>query len=192
MFIYLSVNKKNNMLNGISRKDYPKIFQRILKDFSEVLMRKTSLKLYLTFNYPIFVKLNLKTGEVLRWKGVEFKVPPIVKYPQGYLQWEPIFIMAGKYSTKECSIKPEDIVLDVGAHFGFFSYYAFEMGAKEVYLFEPNPWVFEILNQHISLWSDKIKPYQLALSDKNGKICLFISEEMGSTSTILKKDIIHV
>jgi len=36
------------------------------------------------------------------------------------------------------------------------------------------------------MWSDKIKPYQLALSDKNREADLFIADELGTISTMLK------
>jgi len=90
------------------------------------------------------------------------------------------------HSIPECHVEAGDIVFDVGAHFGFFSYYAVQKGAKEVYAFEPNPYVFEILKKHAEMWSDKIKPYQLALSEKNGEADLFISGELGTISTMLE------
>jgi FkbM family methyltransferase len=56
------------------------------------------------------------------------------------------------YSTPECHVEAGDIVFDVGAHFGFFSYYAVQKSAREVYTFEPNPSTFEILKKHAKIW----------------------------------------
>jgi FkbM family methyltransferase len=169
------------MLEGIPKKEYPRLFYRYFKEFLEVLAGKTSLKLYLAHNYPSFYKPKFKEGEKLKWKGSKFKVPNACEYYLGMA-----FILGGMYQIPECHVEAGDIVFDVGAYFGFFSYYAIQKGAKEVYAFEPNPYVFEILKKHAEMWNDKIKPYQLALSDKNGEADLFISEELGTISTMLE------
>jgi FkbM family methyltransferase len=169
------------MLEGIPKKEYPRLFYRYFKEFLEVLAGKTSLKLYLAYNYPSLYKPKFKEGEKLKWKGSKFKVPNACEYTL-----EMAFILGEMYSIPECHIEAGDIVFDVGAHFGFFSYYAVQKGAKEVYAFEPNPYVFEILKKHAEMWSNKIKPYQLALSDKNGEADLFIADELGTISTMLK------
>ncbi|MEM0302993.1 MAG: hypothetical protein QXI54_07490 [Archaeoglobaceae archaeon] len=57
------------MLDGIPKKEYPKLFYRYIKEFFEVLSGKTSLKLYLVSNYPSFYKAEFREGEVLKWKG---------------------------------------------------------------------------------------------------------------------------
>jgi FkbM family methyltransferase len=169
------------MLEGIPKKEYPRLFYRYFKEFLEVLAGKTSLKLYLAYNYPSLYKPKFKEGEKLKWKGSKFEVPNTCEY-----NLEMAFILGGMHSIPECHVEAGDIVFDVGAHFGFFSYYAVQKGAKEVYAFEPNPYVFEILKKHAEMWSDKIKPYQLALSEKNGEADLFISGELGTISTMLE------
>jgi hypothetical protein len=40
------------------------------------------------------------------------------------------------------------------------------------------------------VWSDKIKPYQLVLSDKNGEANLFISREWEQISALPDKKVI--
>ena len=52
-------------------------------------------------------------------EGMSFKVPNAYLYTL-----EGAFIFGGMYSIPECQVKSGDIVFDVGAHFGFFSYYA--------------------------------------------------------------------
>ncbi|MEM2030323.1 MAG: FkbM family methyltransferase [Archaeoglobaceae archaeon] len=166
------------MLDGVPKKEYPKLFYRYLKrnlkEFFEVLSDKTSLKLYLAHNYPSFYKLKLKDGEILKWKGESFRIPKIVKYPE-LLFAEFIFLLSGQYSIPECHVAQGDIVFDVGAHFGFFSYYALQKGAKKIYAFEPNPYVFEILKEHANIWDkEKIEPFCLALSSFEGEAILTI------------------
>ena len=173
------------MLEGIPKREYPRLFYRYFKEFLEVLAGKTSLKLYLAHNYPSLYKPKFKEGEKLKWKGPKFKVPKFeVPNTSEYIGMA--FILGGMYSIPECHVEAGDVVFDVGAYFGFFSYHAVQKGAKEVYAFEPNPYVFEILKKHAEMWNDKIKPYQLALSDKNGEADLFISNELGVDSTMLE------
>jgi FkbM family methyltransferase len=172
------------MLEGIPKREYPRLFYRYFKEFLEVLAGKTSLKLYLAYNYPSLYKPKFKEGEKLKWKGSKFKVPKFeVPNTSEYIG---MAILGGMYSIPECHVEAGDVVFDVGAYFGFFSYHAVQKGAKEVYAFEPNPYVFEILKKHAEMWNDKIKPYQLALSDKNGEADLFISNELGVDSTMLE------
>jgi len=62
----------------------------------------------------------------------------------------------------------------------------FKKGANEAYAFEPNPYVFEVLEKNAEMWSDRIKPYPVALSSQNGESDLFIADELGTISTMLK------
>ncbi|HOM33485.1 MAG TPA: FkbM family methyltransferase [Candidatus Paceibacterota bacterium] len=75
-----------------------------------------------------------------------------------------------------------DIFYDIGANYGFYTCLAAEF-CKEVHLFEPIPFVFDNLK-------DNLKDYQnvflnnLALSDKKGKIDLFMPDVSGSSSIV--------
>lgn len=171
------------MLKGVPKREYPKRFYSIVRDFFlEVLTRKTSLKLYLAVQFPSLYQPNFKEGEILTLNGLKFKVPPHYKLEFG----DAAYILNGKYSIPECSISQGDIVFDVGAHFGIFSYYAITQGASEVHAFEPNPYAFEVLKKNAKLWSDKTKLHQLALSDRNGEADLFItSNKFDPGTTIL-------
>lgn len=66
------------------------------------------------------------------------------------------------------------IVMDIGASTGSFCLLAKRVKGMRVYAFEPNPTVFEILNSNIALnnLQDKIKTFQIALSDKKGTAIL--------------------
>ena len=167
------------MLEGIPKRDYPKLFYRYFREFFEVLTGKTSLKFYLFRNYPILYKPKFVEGEKLKWKGEQFLIPKSFGYSPGY-----VYILSGQYSIPECHVKAGDIVFDIGAHFGFFSYYAVQKGAKEVYAFEPNPYVFEILKGNAKIWSEKIKPFQIALYSSNGFQKLSIPNRLAMNSTL--------
>ena len=172
------------MLEGIPKREYPKLFYRYFKEFLEVLSGKTSLKLYLARNYPSFYKPTFREGEKLKWKGFSISYPKIcINEPPPDLAYL-THVLLGQYSIPECDVKKDDIVFDVGAHIGFFSYYAKQKGAKEVYAFEPNPYVFEILKKHAELWSDKIKPFEIALYSSDGFQDLSIPHPLAGWSTL--------
>ncbi|MFW5804104.1 MAG: FkbM family methyltransferase [bacterium] len=62
--------------------------------------------------------------------------------------------------------------IDIGAHFGYYTMLAGKWikGDNPVYAFEPNPDFFETLKENISInnLTDKVKPWQIALSNKKG------------------------
>jgi hypothetical protein len=59
------------MLEGIPKREYPRLFYHHFKEFLEVLAGKTSLKLYLARNYPSLYKLKFKGGEKLKLNGFQ-------------------------------------------------------------------------------------------------------------------------
>ncbi len=87
------------------------------------------------------------------------------------------------------NFKENDIFYDIGANYGFYSFLALEF-CKEVHLFEPIPFVFENLK-------DNLKDYQnvflnnLALSDKKGKINLFMPDVSVSSSIVEEVTQVH-
>ena len=82
------------------------------------------------------------------------------------------------YTPKGFKIKNNDIVLDVGGHIGIFSIFASKMANYgKVYVFEPFPENFDLLNKNIKLnRAYNIKPFNVALSDKTGTKEFFVSE----------------
>jgi FkbM family methyltransferase len=70
-------------------------------------------------------------------------------------------------------VRSGDIILDIGANFGWYStMFAKKLGkARTVYAFEPVPPTFERLNEHIKLnhLEDVIIPNRIALSDRIGQ-----------------------
>ena len=69
---------------------------------------------------------------------------------------------------KNLNITKNDIVLDIGAHFGFFSLYALNRGAKKIYSVEPCQSNFDILCKNVGNF-DQIKPINLALDKELGQ-----------------------
>lgn len=80
--------------------------------------------------------------------------------------------------------KQADIVLDIGAHVGLFSLLAADANeASEVYAFEPLPENFEILCGNIQAcgFKSRVRPFPIALSDKEGSSHLLVRGSSGST-----------
>jgi FkbM family methyltransferase len=63
-------------------------------------------------------------------------------------------------------IKSGDIVYDIGANVGFYSVFASQL-CSEVVAFEPYPPNFRQLKRNISYNKGSVRPYNIALSDKN-------------------------
>ena len=88
-------------------------------------------------------------------------------------KWEP-------FETKifKKSIKKGDVVLDIGAHIGYYTLIAAKIvGDKgKVYAFEPDPKNFSLLKKNIEENNYKnVVPINKAVSNNNGKIKLYIN-----------------
>ncbi len=72
------------------------------------------------------------------------------------------------------NLKEDDIFYDIGANYGFYTYLALEF-CKEVHLFEPIPFIFDNLKNNLKDYQN-VFLNNIALSDKKGKVDLFIPE----------------
>lgn len=84
-------------------------------------------------------------------------------------------------------VKEGMVVYDTGAHIGYFSLLFSKLCGKtgKVFSFEPDPDIFERLNQNIGLNNAKnIFPCRLAVSDKKGK-CFFEKMKVHSRGHLL-------
>ena len=76
-------------------------------------------------------------------------------------------------------IKRGDVVLDIGAHIGYYTLlFARLVGPRgKVYAFEPNPYNFSLLKKNVKANGYKnVVCQQSAVSDKSGRIKLYLSE----------------
>ena len=88
--------------------------------------------------------------------------------------WEPLQTQYIKNNVKE-----GDFVIDLGAHIGYFTLIFSELVGKNgrVFAFEPNPKNFSLLKKNVLVNNFKnIELVQKAVSDKEGKIKLFLSD----------------
>lgn len=95
-----------------------------------------------------------------------------------------------EYFGPEFGIKKYDIVVDIGAHIGVFAVYAAKNVSKgKVFAYEPNKENYNILLKNKSLNNlNNIFPFNLAISDKKGKLDLFISKLSNATHSIYEAD----
>ncbi len=80
--------------------------------------------------------------------------------------------MSELFKTK---LRPGLVILDLGAHLGYYSVLAAEAGAK-VYSFEPDPRTFPYLvrNVHANGFSALVVPVPKAVSSSTGRAALFL------------------
>lgn len=72
-------------------------------------------------------------------------------------------------------------VVDIGAHYGYFSIFAAKNTASDSTIFsiEPSQQNFEILNQNLSDCKiNNVKPFQLAIGGENGTLDLFTGQSV--------------
>ena len=85
------------------------------------------------------------------------------------------------------AVREKDIIVDLGANIGYFTLLAARLTGKEgkVYSFEPEPKNYSYLIKNIKLNNyDNVLAMQEAVSDKNGRIKLYICEHDTGHHTI--------
>jgi len=162
---------------GSSMKRLP--IRRYLKELADVLARKTSFNAYLARNFPSL--FGIEPSRIIRWKGHLLLSDALQE-----VELFDLIVEKQIYSIPECRVEEGDIVFDVGAHMGFFSYHAKLSGAKAIYAFEPNPYVREVLTKHKSLWGFlDLNIYDLALYSEEVELSLSIPENpLASVATV--------
>lgn len=91
------------------------------------------------------------------------------------------------YDHNKCKVEESDIIFDIGANIGTFSFYSLYKGAKRCYLFEPNKKLCDsIKNQNI----ENIIIENVAVSNKNEKINFLI--DRGGITSCLEKDMCFI
>jgi FkbM family methyltransferase len=153
--------------------------KRHFRELIEVLTRRTSLNAYLARNFPSFYKME--PSEIMRWKGHLLLGDALQE-----IELFDLIVEKQIYSIPECRVEEGDVVFDVGAHMGFFSYHAKLCGARAIYAFEPNPHVREILMKHKLLWRFfDLNIYEFALYSEERELDLSIPENpLASIATV--------
>ena len=97
----------------------------------------------------------------------------------------------GEFETKivKNEIKPNDVVIDIGAHIGYFTLLFAKLVGPEgkVFSFEPEPKNFELLTKNIEINNyDNVITESKIVSDKNEKCTLYTFETSSGANRIYK------
>jgi len=129
--------------------------------------------------------LGLKKGEIIyQINGVKIKT-------RAHTIDKSIFAevaLGDIYSPKWLRLKEDATIIDVGAHIGIFSIIAASKARKGlVYAIEPSKENYSILLDQIKMNNVNIKPFNIALSDKNGAMNLY-SGKHSARGSLLRKE----
>tara|TARA_Y100000992_G_scaffold302061_1_gene274766 strand:- start:3078 stop:3881 length:804 start_codon:yes stop_codon:yes gene_type:complete len=126
--------------------------------------------------YPLIARLRfffssfIKNQQTIKLDGFSLKVN-LIDHPSRIL-----YSYRNNYEYETIGLckdilKEGDVVIDIGANVGYFSYiFNLAVGNKgKVYSFEPNPEVYNFLEDNLSRFSSS-KVYQQFVSDKENKI----------------------
>jgi len=103
-----------------------------------------------------------------------------------YEKYNELNISEGTYMNNLFSNNDGDVVIDAGANYGVFSFFASSRGAQ-VYSFEPVDFTFSILDSNNQINKNSIVPIKKGLDEfsKNLKM-YFNSENLGGSSFVKK------
>jgi FkbM family methyltransferase len=96
--------------------------------------------------------------------------------------WE-IFINGDYEKEKECVVKEGDVVLDIGANYGFFTLDSVSKGASKVYSIEPYSPAFEHLEK-LSADYSRIIPINKAVSEEDGEVFMHFDSDASATNCV--------
>lgn len=107
------------------------------------------------------------------------------------------FFLNTNTSPKNFAIKKNDVIIDIGAHIGFFTIYAAKHASKGfVYSFEPSSKSFNLLQKNIKLNKlDNVIIENVGVLKKSGSATLYVDEENSIGNSIFgnkanKKEIV--
>ena len=98
--------------------------------------------------------------------------------------WE-IFIRGEYEKESDCMVLPGDVVLDIGANYGFFTLNSIQKGAKKIYSLEPFVKAYNHLEE-LSKKFEQIIPIQKAISKENGVTSMFIDNNNSAVNCVTK------
>jgi len=92
--------------------------------------------------------------------------------------------------NEKFEIKKDDIVIDIGAHIGYFTIYAAKNAYQGiVYSIEPYRESFEILKKNLKLNDlSNVKPFHAAISKITGQVTLYIDKNNQIGNSIFRMD----
>jgi len=88
------------------------------------------------------------------------------------------------YKIKKFEIHSNDVIIDIGAHIGIFTIYASQFcNNGKIYSFEPVRENYDLLLNNIKLnHSEQVKPFNLAVSNTNDVVTIYINDDKAAHS----------
>jgi FkbM family methyltransferase len=88
------------------------------------------------------------------------------------------------YKIKKFEIHSNDVIIDIGAHIGIFTIYASQFcNNGKIYSFEPVKENYDLLLNNIKLnHSEQVKPFNLAVSNTNDVVTIYINDDKAAHS----------
>ena len=112
-----------------------------------------------------------------------------LRLPVRYFRYFPADYESANLRFLQSSVKPDNVVLDVGAHIGLFSVLAARcMGnSGKVVAFEPTPSTFRLLRHtvRINRLDQVITPVTAAVGHESGEISFYVSDNAADNSNSL-------
>ncbi len=141
-------------------------------------------RIYKNWNEIIYHRLrNTNLTKIKLNNGLSFCSS--VKSPLTVIVDE-IFLFNRYTIYPEVKIRRDDVVVDIGAHVGIFSIFAFQNGASKVYSYEPDVNNCKYISKNC--YENNIKNVyvnNLAITDINGSINLYLNASDGGNSVFL-------
>jgi FkbM family methyltransferase len=139
------------------------------------------LEIYINDNYLETKRFYVPGGKKLVINGEEFYFDKLhgSEYPTF---WE-IFINDDYNRVSSCMVEPGDVVLDIGANFGFFALDSVQKGASKVYSLEPYHKAFEHV-EYLSTKFPEIQAINKAVYKDNNGVEMFIDENASATNCL--------
>lgn len=99
-----------------------------------------------------------------------------------------IWGIKNSYLEYPLSIGLHDVVVDIGAHKGYFTVYASSRASQgKIFAFEPFPSNYKLLKKNLEINNCKnVKCYQLGIGGDKAKKRLYLGTNMGQGNSILK------
>jgi FkbM family methyltransferase len=139
----------------------------------------------------IYRRANGKDAAVYSNLGISNRLKvqlPVSKAPSYFLFGKPSTYPGESYSlelTKKLSQYCEGFV-DIGANWGYYSYYVGDQLNKPVYWFEPNTFLYDNIKQNLAANKfSHARGADIALSDTNGSLTFYINQNSDLESTIV-------
>jgi FkbM family methyltransferase len=155
---------------------------------SRIQILVESIKKIKNWEIPMIYYFGLKQSK----KIVNFKngIQCIIRNKFDAIALYENFFMKTNCPSDLMSIKKNDIIIDIGAHVGYFTLYASNI-AKEgkIYAFEPTNQTYQILKENIKLNKLKnVKTTNCGVLDQVGTATLYSDEENSISNSMFKSN----